>query len=211
MKNIAIIDIDGVLADYRLGLLYWIRQSYPRFSHRANEYINSPNVWINNETMKVSYKEWLDCLEMFRMSGGKQSIPLMKGAKELIQMCLSKNLEIVLVTSRPMDLYSNIYRDTVEWLRNANIIYHLLLWSKEKSVLLHRMRLIEKTLFVVDDELGHIKDYAKLGLKCYWLDHYNKTNDLIDPNVCVVEDLFKIIDKEILNYEQTDDTPTLHY
>ena len=28
-KDTVVLDIDGVLADYRLGLLYWIRQSYP--------------------------------------------------------------------------------------------------------------------------------------------------------------------------------------
>ena len=106
-KNTIILDIDGILADYRLGLLYWIRQSCPEYANKANAHLLKKNTWINHETMEMSYYEWLKVLEMFRMSGGKRSIPLFEGAQKLNQICTYLG-EVILLTSRPIDIYSNI-------------------------------------------------------------------------------------------------------
>ena len=71
--------------------------------------------------MGISFREWLDILERFRMSGGKLLIPEFPGARELIKYCKEEGHRIVLVTSRPFDIYSSIYRDTLEWLSLIHI------------------------------------------------------------------------------------------
>lgn len=178
MKNVVVIDIDGVLADYRLGLLYWIRQSWPSLASRANEHLKVSDTWIDAKTMGVSYREWLTALEMFRMSGGKQTLPLFDGSKDLIFWCMENKYEIVLLTSRPIDIYSNIYRDTIEWLRNNGIHHHLLLWSKNKAEIVHKLRLTDKILFAVDDELRHVQDYDALGVPTMWIDLYDTAKNV---------------------------------
>lgn len=182
MKNIVIIDIDGILADYRLGLLYWIRQSWPSLAAKANEHLKVSDTWINAKTMGVPYKEWLSALEMFRMSGGKQSLPLFEGAKDLIYWCMEHKYEIVLLTSRPIDIYSNIYRDTIEWLRNNSIHHHLLLWSKDKAEIVHKLRLTDKIVFAIDDELKHIESYEDLEIETLWIDLYDKSSTTKAPD-----------------------------
>ncbi len=172
MRNTIVVDIDGIIADYRLGLLFWIRQSCPELSQKANVHILRKDTWVDAETMEIPYRKWLDTLEMFRMSGGKQSIPVFEGAKELLDKSKSMGNEIVLLTSRPIDLYSNIYRDTVEWLRNNQLPYDLLLWSKSKAEMIYKMRLTDKVLFAIDDEFKHIEDYDKLDIPTVWVDHY---------------------------------------
>lgn len=174
MKNVVIIDIDGVLADYRLGLLYWLRQSYPRLAQKANEHLKRGDTWINAESLGISYREFLEALEMFRMSGGKQAIPLFDGAQDLLDYCHKKGYEIVLLTSRPIDIISNIYRDTIEWLRNNGLKYHILLWSKNKSEMVFKMRLTDKVVFAIDDEYNHVLDYINLGIPTRWIDLYKK-------------------------------------
>lgn len=171
-KDTVVLDIDGVLADYRLGLLYWIRQSVPELAQAANAHINRTDTWINAETLGVPFRKWLEVLEMFRMSGGKQSLPLIPGALELVTLLEAQRVHVVLLTSRPIDIYSNIYRDTIEWLRNNGMHHYLLLWSKAKAEIVFRMKLIDRLLYAVDDEYQHAKEYAQLGIKTYWLNHY---------------------------------------
>ena len=180
MKNVVIFDIDGILADYRLGLLYWIRQSIPNLSQKANEHLRVDNTWIDAKTMGISFREWLGVLEMFRMSGGKQSIPVVSGAQQALHMWKQTGHEIVLLTSRPIDIYSNIYRDTVEWLRNNNLPYDLILWSKSKAEMVYKLRLHEKVVCAFDDEFRHVQDYSNLEIPTVWIDWYKtQTEDEI--------------------------------
>jgi hypothetical protein len=193
MRNVVIIDIDGVLADYRLGLLFWIRQSCPELSQAANQHVLRTDTWIDQHTMGITYRKWLETLEMFRMSGGKQAIPVCAGAADLLNRLRADGKEIVLLTSRPIDIYSNIYRDTVEWLRNNRLSYDLLLWSKSKAEIVFKMRLADKALFAIDDELKHVSDYDQLGVATYWVDIYKKGEDISLLKGCVrVSDLAQI-------------------
>ena len=196
MKNIAILDIDGCLADYRLGLLWWINTNYLELRETCYEHLTKTGTWINNETMKIPFIEWLGILENFRMSGGKLSIPTFPGTRELFDLLLSRNMKIILVTSRPIDLCSNIYHDTVEWLRMNRLEYHMLLWSKNKSEMIYKMRLIDECDFVLDDELGHIKGYLDLGIKTYWINHYHKIHSLTSEHLYEVYSLKQVIEAE---------------
>lgn len=215
MKRLVVLDIDGVLADYRLGLLYWIRQSCPKLAQKANTHLNRTDTWINHESMGISFVQWLDTLEMFRMSGGKQGIPVFEGAQDLINYSMmTLKCDVILLTSRPIDLYSNIYRDTVEWLQNNMLNYHLLLWSKSKAEMVYKMRLHERVLFAVDDEWKHIDEYDNLGIKTFWIDHYDKGKVLDANKIQRVSSLKEILEKlkgEHESYEPTKDHPTLHY
>lgn len=211
MKNVLVIDIDGVLADYRLGLLYWIRQSCPELSQAANKHIQRTDTWIDAESMGVSYRKWLDVLEMFRMSGGKQSIPVFEGAKYVLGGAKLKGWEVVLLTSRPIDIYSNIYRDTVEWLRNNHLPYDVLLWSKSKAEMIYKMRLTDKIIYAIDDEWRHIEDYDKLGIPTIWIDLYNTKQGLHLLEQCMrvnsLEEALEIL-KEVAFNEPTKSNST---
>lgn len=194
-KNIVILDIDGVLADYRLGLLYWIRQCFPKYAQQANTHLLRSDTWINHESMEISYREWLGVLEMFRMSGGKRSIPVFEGALELVNKCILLQYKIILLTSRPIDIYSNIYRDTVEWLKDNRFTYNLLLWSKHKAEMIHKMGMIDEVVFAVDDEFSHIIDYTNLGILTYWVNWYNKSINCLNNKIIVVKDIKTIVYK----------------
>ena len=191
MKNVIVIDIDGVLADYRLGLLYWIRQSCPSLASYANYHLGRQDTWIDHETMKIPYRKWLDTLEMFRMSGGKQSIPVYEGVEELFKRIEVLDYEVVLLTSRPIDIYSNIYRDTVEWLKNNGLGYHMLLWSKSKAEMIYKMRMMDKIVFAIDDEFRHIQEYDKLGIPTIWIDLYKTKTELHMLENCLRVDNLK--------------------
>lgn len=179
-KDTVIIDIDGVLADYRMGLLLWIVNSYPRLSSSARAHLVRSDTWIDHTTMNCSFREWLECLEHFRMSRGKVDIPIFLDAYELVSTLKEKGYFIVLLTSRPIDVYSNIYIDTVEWLRRNHIEYNSFLWCRNKAEMVFRNALIDRTRFAIDDEIKHIKHFSALGIQTYWVDHYKVNTTCID-------------------------------
>lgn len=205
-QDMVIVDIDGVIADYRLGLLWWINTHYPDMREICYHHLNRVDTWIDADSMGVSFRQWLEILENFRMSGGKKLIPVFPGARQLFDLLDKRKKEVVLLTSRPIDIYSNIYRDTVEWLRDNFFPHHLLLWSKDKADIVFKLRLTDRVAFAVDDEYGHCLKYAKLGLKTYWLDHYDVNKKLeADPSavrdtrIVVVKSLKQITEMESSN------------
>lgn len=198
--NKAIVDIDGVVADYRLGLLWWVNTNYPRLRDICYHHLNRKDTWIDHNSMNVPYRVWLDILEKFRMSGGKMLIPTFPGAGEFFEFLQQRDLDVILLTSRPIDIYSNIYRDTVEWLQEKGFKYQLLLWSKSKADIVHKLRFTDEVVFAVDDEYGHCLQYADLGMRTYWLDHYQKAGSQQEhPNIVVVHTLNDIIKQEASN------------
>ena len=192
MKNIAIIDIDGVIADYRLGLLWWVNANYPELRETCYTHLSKNDTWINYETMKVSFRKWLDILEQFRMSGGKLTLPIFPFVSELFSHFHEVGYKIVLITSRPVDICPNIYHDTVAWLRDNNLSYHSLLWSKNKAEMVYRMRMIDECALAIDDEVSHVVGYVNLNIKTYWINHYNKDTEIRSPylyNVSCIKDI----------------------
>ncbi len=196
-KDHVIVDIDGVLADYRLGLLWWVNKEYPELRSVCKLHLQRTDTWLKAETMGVTYRDWLEILEHFRLTGGKQTIPLFPHAKAMLDYFRFRKWRIVLLTSRPIDIYSTIYRDTVEWLRQNELPYDLILWSKNKDEMCHRLRLVDVTRFAIDDEVSHIDKYHKLGMPTYWINHYLKESAMYQgTNVHVVKNLQQIIKEE---------------
>ncbi len=197
-KDTVIVDIDGVLADYRMGLLQWVHRNYEDYVNICEQHMKVTDTWINEEAMGVTYQEWLDVLEKFRMSGGKQFLPVNEGAGLLLNLFKQKELFIVLLTSRPIDIYHTIYRDTIVWLRENSLPYNLLLWSKDKAEMCYKMGLTkDRVLFAIDDELKHVENYSKLGIRTYWLDACKKANLSNTPSRCfVIDSLQEVFDME---------------
>lgn len=184
-KDTVILDIDGVLADYRTGLLQWINKNLPELQKLTEHHLGRNDTWVDYKSMGISYREWLQVLETFRMSRGKVFIPTFDWADTFTQVMRAEGYFIVLLTSRPIDIYSNIYLDTVQWLQKNNLDYDLLLWCRNKSEMIFRNGLIDRTLFAVDDELRHIQEYSALGMKTYWIDHYKANSQCMDRCVRV--------------------------
>jgi hypothetical protein len=193
-RNLVVIDIDGVMADYRLGLLWWINTNYPNLREICYTHLARTDTWLNHETMKVTFREWLDILEQFRMSGGKLTIPVFPHANAVFDMLHKAKLKPILITSRPIDICPNIYHDTVEWLRQNKFDYHMLLWSKNKAEMIYKMRLIDEICFAIDDELGHVIGYLNLRIPTYWVNHYHKSHPLQDSMLMEVSNLKEVIE-----------------
>lgn len=167
--KIVCIDIDGVLCDYLTTWLEFVRNNFPeKLAFGDSGKITSLDL---SRTLK-NPSEYKDLKNLFRESGIKRNALVISGAKEFL-IKLSKKYKIVLVSARPVQVYRRIYADTVEWLKENELIFDFLVFEEDKRswALTHKSQ-IE---FCVEDDPKQATHLTTYGLKVYLLDcPYNK-------------------------------------
>ncbi len=170
--SIVICDIDGVLADYYVGLLRWIAQKYPTLETRALAWVkNSGEMrpWLNAEHLGVDEQRWQEIKHDFRVSRGKVGLPCYPDSSRLLTRVKADGHKVVLLTSRPIEEYPNVYTDTLEWLHLHHIPFDFIWWSKDKGEKILEKGIRSLVQYVVDDDLNYARQMAKLGLKVYYV------------------------------------------
>jgi uncharacterized HAD superfamily protein len=115
----------------------------------------------------MSPQEWQDLKHQFRISGYKEYMPVFDDAKEFLTEIQQNNITIILLTSRPIDRYPNLYADTVAWLESKELPYDIIWWSYDKAD--HVIENIPNPLFVVDDDLSVANKFDSANIPAYWL------------------------------------------
>lgn len=174
-----VIDIDGVLCDYSGGFCTWIANRAPLFAKQAMAVYQSKD-WIGRaEQFGMTETEWQGFKHEFRAGGHKRFMPLMPGAKEFLERCRDAGYLVILLTSRCIDQYPNIYSDTVSWLSDNQLPYDWLWWSLDKGERLIKEKALKWVKFVVDDDPRYVAQFLRVGLKVWWMqtvDHHQVLN-----------------------------------
>ena len=153
VKNIqgktAVIDIDGVLC---------VHDKEDRNGSIDN---------INRHDLEMDPAEWQDLKHAFRVSGYKEFMPVFDDAKEFLTRLVNEDITVVLLTSRPIDRYPNLYMDTVAWLEREQLPYDIIWWSYDKAD--HVVENLPNPLFAVDDDLSQASKFDLADIPVYWL------------------------------------------
>lgn len=162
----AVVDIDGVIADYSEGLLTWMEESgnYVHLLSNIREYREFQYKWLDFESLGVPKSTWEDIKHAFRISGGKRNLPVYPYSNEMLEYLRNLGYKLVILTSRPIDAYSTIYMDTLEWLRTNNLPFDYVWWTHDKSNLLMSKGLKESIVYVIEDDIKFIKTYLDSGI-----------------------------------------------
>lgn len=180
--RIALFDIDGVIADYCNGFLSWLireasADSLKSLADRARNLVDS-QVWMCAESLKIGEGKWQELKHRFRVTRGKVYLPVFKDSLYLLDLCRQKGFKIVLLTSRPIDRYPNIYTDTLEWLNKHSIPFDAIWWSSDKDEMLLSRNLLPNIDFMVEDNLRYADQMANIGVKVYLINRSNKPIDV---------------------------------
>lgn len=177
--DIALVDIDGVLADYHLGISRWIQKHYPELYNNVEVCIDN-NIWIDSDGLQINDQRWQEIKHRFRTSRGKVYLPLCPNAKEFLDELKASGLKVVLLTSRPIDQYPNLYMDTLEWLRKNNLQFDYLWWAVDKKEAILSKNIRNNIRFAIDDDPKYIGPYSRMGIKCFWVDWMNPKHKGVD-------------------------------
>lgn len=193
MKPCVLIDIDNTICDYVNGLLLWIQDNDKDLCQRACLlYDLGERPWLDARTMMVQDQRWQELKHRFRTSGGKRDLPLMPGAKQFMDWVSTLPYNIILLTSRPIDKYPNIYGDTLQWLHGNKIPYDYIWWAHDKRERITGAGLQDNVRFAVDDDHNFIRQLSGLDTQVYYLTQKPASQMLFADNVSIVRSLAEV-------------------
>ena len=159
-EKVAIVDIDDVICEFRLGFASWLEKEY-----KISADVKSTEYYFINELESAGVNPE-GIFENFISQGGFLSLSPVLGALEFLKSLKAKGFFIHLLTARPKDNL-RCYYNTLEWLSINNIPFDKIDFSSEK------LRWCMKSDywtsgsidFAIDDSPKHVAEYAKHGIK----------------------------------------------
>lgn len=200
MKIKALLDIDGVIADFYLG-----------FGNYLNKNIGT-NLNLDNEQLEYSIYNWDHDLPQhiideeipkWILNGGYANIPIIKGAKQFVYKLMDK-YDVYIVTARvgdftlkmPGNIQDIIIKDTFKWFKKHGIPSDKLFFECKKVDFCKKYNIP----IMIEDKLSTVIDAANNGIRAILMDRNWNQDDSIRENhynIFVVynyNDIFKILE-----------------
>lgn len=173
-----VIDIDNVLCDYILGFVNWLQQTGKSVPVDF-DFLRETRPFLTAKTLSVTEEEWQRWKHEFRIGGFKRTLPVFADAYTFMYRMRCDGDLIVLLTSRPIDRYPNIFTDTILWLNDNRLPYDFVWWATDKAERIAQVDGIRKHIrFAVDDHWRYVEQFASLGIKTFWLQRYHDVRPL---------------------------------
>ncbi len=172
-RPIAIVDIDGVLADYPA--------SFHQFVARH----------ADSGLAEISHRDWVRLKHEYRESGVKEIISCRPGAQEMME-ALRERRFVVVLSQRPYFRYKRIFGDTLGWLARNLIPVDAVVFTEDKQWFAYQLQERGKRVEIaVEDDVDNANKLARLGAKVYVVNQsYNREG--IEADVVRVDGLDEI-------------------
>lgn len=164
------IDLDNVMADYGGDFLRWATNG--QLSPSPND-LTSLHL---NEILCLDDADYAELKRRWRVEGHKRNMTMIPGTHGALRR-LSQWYDVVIISSRPADKYDNIREDTEYWLKQHDLQYNELVFTKEKFDYVHDHYDMNDVLAIFDDDPKNLVKFAgKQTVQCYIVDRpYNRT------------------------------------
>lgn len=164
------VDLDNVMADYGGDFLRWATNG--QLSPSPND-LTSLHL---NEILCLDDADYAELKRRWRVEGHKRNMTMIPGTHGALRR-LSQWYDVVIISSRPADKYDNIREDTEYWLKQHDLQYSELVFTKEKFDYVHDHYDADDVLAIFDDDPKNLVKFAgKQTVQCYIVDRpYNRT------------------------------------
>lgn len=164
------VDLDNVMADYGGDFLRWATNG--QLSPSPND-LTSLHL---NEILCLDDVDYVELKRRWRVEGHKRNMTMIPGTHGALRR-LSQWYDVVIISSRPADKYDNIREDTEYWLKQHDLQYSELVFTKEKFDYVHDHYDVDDVLAIFDDDPKNLVKFAgKQAVQCYIVDRpYNRT------------------------------------
>ena len=166
-QPVVLIDIDGVLTDYPSCFYKWLDEEHlqGKLPMTALQYYRA---------LPLKDREALK--RLYRQSGVKQRLPLMPGARELLQLLRQRTqFKLVLLTNRPYAEHYRIYPDTLAWLQANSLPFDAIFWARDKG--LEAVQHFSNIHWALDDSPENAKRLREASITVVQLDPQDTRRD----------------------------------
>lgn len=162
-----IVDIDQILADYVLGFLQWLVEKKLIEPDKALD-VRKHHKWVDHTALGLDPQVYAAYRHEFRVSGAHADLPVMPGALDFLTWAKTM-WQVIILTSRPIHEYPNIYGETLIWLDANKLPYDRVWWASDKGAVCLDRGVAPYVRFMVDDDFRYVLQMADLGIRSYWL------------------------------------------
>lgn len=182
-EKVCCLDIDGVLlSDYPNC---WIKF--------VNDKMNTDFTNLNELKSKVSYDDYRNLKEVYRLSGIKETFKADIYATYVTNRLKALDYTIIIMTARPASKYPTLYTQTINWLKSNKIVYDLIYFG-EKDKHAKILSEIPQMKFMVEDNSYIANQVASWGYKVFLISNDYNCNLRLHKNVVRVNSLKEVGD-----------------
>ena len=163
-----VLDLDNVLADYVTGFLTWMHANH-FISDAVFKRSITAKRYVDQYALNLPFQLYEEAKHLFRVSDEHARLPVMPGAVEFVKTVADQGLVVIILTSRPIDKYPNLFGETLRWLTEHEIPHHMVWWATDKGHAINAANVTPYIRFAVDDEERFVRQFGKLEIPTYWL------------------------------------------
>lgn len=146
-REVAILDIDGVLNNYPLDFVKWVNCEYQLQCKDLIELKKQEN-----------YRE---IKNHYRLSGVKRNLNTNENLNVFLEYLYENNYYIWILTSRPIS--GNTILDTKYWLQKKSIYYDRIdFCSKKSATIMNNLSCMDKISFMIEDDINLINNVLEI-------------------------------------------------
>lgn len=171
-RNVLILDLDGVISDFRSGFIEWLKDSKWSSILAAGDSQIGLHLDINNGWGYPNYEKAK--LE-FEEQGGYSNLPHMKQEVIAVQELIKKGWYVAVYTARPYSYFKRIWKDTWTWLLQHGIKPDALYFGYTERVLTAEKLHQNNHVVAMEDDPILIHRYSGCGIHTFMIDQpYNE-------------------------------------
>lgn len=168
---IAIVDLDGTVADFNTSFKAWCAARDIPLVERDG-YINLVHTDLS---MSIRYPDYSKFKDEFISSGGYAELQPYADSLIALRKMHSAGVYIIIATARPADMYRRLWFDTVSWLSEYKIEYDQLRMIDGDRISLANDLKDTNPVVMFEDNPTHIHRAAGCGIHVYMrVQDYNK-------------------------------------
>lgn len=163
-RRIVMLDLDGVVADFRRGFMEWISNTRWAEILTIKEEEIGLHMDINHGW---DYRSYYQAKIAFEIDGGYRYLPAIRNTKMAINTLKSIGYYIMVYTARPYTTYKRIWGDTWNWLKEHDITIDELHFGYDERVIAARNLAEDNFVVALEDDPTLIARYARCDIPVF--------------------------------------------
>jgi NTP pyrophosphatase (non-canonical NTP hydrolase) len=159
-KDVMLLDLDGVIADFRLGFENWIMRS-ERYAMELSPILEERMATLHMDINKGwSYPLYSQAKLQFEQGGGYAELPCIQTVVDAVKILQSKGFYLIIWTARPGRELERVWKDTWNWLQRFELQpdeFHF--GGDERVADAIRLRREHNRVIALEDNPGLIQRY----------------------------------------------------